>query len=309
MTPIILGYWIGQTIPLIYYTNVVLTVILSLAHNRFSNKKKFDDENMVLCQVGGLNDVEQRLRRGGESTQKVKDVFLLYLKLVPFYFVFVLVTIPVFFQMFIACSYLIEVIGYTLIGVVVNAKAVVSWMVFVLGVVFFVVQTVTGYSNTYVNLFYEIFEIAESVGSKAVSRDTDGVPQINLNFFFRIAYKLKPWKPILFFVYLHLASAWVFFLLGYLLLRYVDGLDDLIDQSKLFGAVVIGSLLPIAKLLTAAPATEKCAARAKKCKLEKLIKLYDAEQDAMEAHPVEPPVEEFHPALENLANRAELQTQ
>ena len=115
--------------------------------------------------------------------------------------------------MFIACSYLIEVIGYTLVGVVVNAKAVVSWIVFVLGVASFVVQTITGYSNTYVTLFYEIFDIAESVGSKAVSRDTDCVPQIDLNFFFRIAYKIKPRKPILYFVYLHLASAGVFFIL------------------------------------------------------------------------------------------------
>ena len=92
-------------------------------------------------------------------------------------------------------------------------------------------------------------------------------------------------------------------------MQYVDGLNDLIDQSKLFGAVVIGGLLPIAKLLTSAPATAKCTDKAKKCKIEKLIKLYDGEQDEIQANqvdPVEPPaeVEEFH-SLENPANGAD----
>ena len=276
LMPLVVAYWIGQAIPLIYYTNIVIAVSIALALNKINSAKKYeniDDHNLEHIGAGSIEENVQNKR------QDIKDVLLLYLLLgVPFLIVFFFMTSFVFFQMFIACSHLIEVVGYTLVGLIVNAKYVVSWIAFAIGIVIFLIQTVTGYSNSYVNLFYEIFDVSEAVASKLhhkiVSRDVDGVPQIDLTFFFHIAYKVKPWKPALFFIYVQLLSAAIFFLLGYLLLYYVDGLSDLNNlrgQSELFGAAVIGGILPIAKLLTAPQATVKCKEKAKRCKLETLI--------------------------------------
>ncbi|XP_072028547.1 uncharacterized protein [Amphiura filiformis] len=185
LVPIILAFWIGQVIPLIYYTNIVLAVIIALVHNSCNKKRKneLDDGGIIL--QDGEGRIEEMAR---DKEQKIQDVLLLYLIFIPsFGSVFFLVTVPVFFQMFIGCSHLIEVVGYTLVGFIVNAKYVVAWIVFALGIVSFMAQTVTGYTNSYVTLFYEIFDVSESVASKLdhpiVSRDTDGVPQIGLNFF------------------------------------------------------------------------------------------------------------------------------
>ena len=290
LTPITVAYWIGQSIPLIYYTNVVLAVILSLVHNKFSNKKKagFDDENIALRQKGR---VEESSKAGSSNRmqQTVEDVVLLYLQLVPFCFVFAFVTIPVFFQLFVTCSFLADVLGYTFIGVLVNAKYVVPELVIVLGVAWFLVQTVTGYSDTYANLFYKIIKLSEAQNSKALSHDTDGVPQIDLKFFFRIAYQVKPWKRGLFFVYLQLVSAGIFFILGYWLLQYVTGFKDLEGLSQLLGAVVIGGLLPIAKLIAEPPATVKCKDKAEKRQLQQLILMFEETKENCGIEHVEDP--------------------
>ena len=290
LTPIILAYWIGQTIPLIYYTNVVLAVILSLVHNKFSkNMKKekaaFDNENIALRQEGRVEESSKAFS-SKEIQQTVKDVVLLYLKLVPFCFVFVFVTVPVFFQLFVTCSFLLDVIEYTFIGVVVNAKHIVYGLLIILGVPWFLIQTVTGYSNTYAHLFYKIIKISEYQVSRALSHDTDGVPQIDLKFFFRVAYHIKPWKKELLFVYLELASAGIFFLFGFWLFQYVNGLNDLQGPSQLLGAVVIGGFLPIAKLIAQPPAMVKCKDKAEKRQLQQLIaKLEETEEDcSMEQH-------------------------
>ena len=276
LTPITVAYWIGQTIPLIYYTNVVLAVILSVVHNKFCNKKdtEFDNENIALRQKGRVEGSSKEI----QQTVTVKDIILLYLKLVPFCFVFFFVTAPVFFQLFVTCTFLVDMISYTFLGVLVNAKDLVSNLLVILGVVWFVVQTVTGYSNTYVDLFHKIITISESVGSKAVSHDEDGVPEIDIKFFFHIAYKIKPWKQELFFVYLQLVSAGIFFFLGYWILQYATDIKDLQGQSQLVGAVVIGGLLPLAKVLNEPPATAKCKEEAEERRLQQLIAKFEEER-------------------------------